>query len=217
MIEEPAGGFGIRAGKSLIIDPPDGLIPYQPWALTERNRRRLDISAYEDPWGHCEPRGVGRSHAAASFLYVGNKIINEVAPMLRVIDMDRRTHLPDGIRLWHGDPIGRWDGDTLVVDSTNFNGKVWLGLGGDFHGADAHLVERFTLVDANHLNWTLTITDPKVFTRPWTMTSGLAPMERVQRGGQPDFDGEDDCHEGNVPLRHLKNLRDQARQQGASR
>lgn len=210
IVEAHPGGFGVQEGKSLIIDPPDGVIPYQPWALEERNRRRKDESAYEDPVGHCEYYGMARIHSFAfSVVYSGNNIvIFHTQHITRSIPMDRRQHLPDGIRQWMGDSIGRWDGDTLVVDTTNFNDKTWMGLGGDFHGPDAHIAERFTMTDSNTINWQMTITNPKVFTRPWTMTSAN-PFRR----GMPDPEmGDDDsCHEGNVYLVHIKNVRDQAR------
>jgi hypothetical protein len=209
ILEEHPGGFGIQAGKSLIIDPPDGIIPYQPWALKERDRRREDANGYEDQVGHCEFYDIGRIQSfAQDILYTGNQIhISPNQHITRVIDMDRREHLPSSIRLWLGDPIGRWEGDTLVVDSTNFNGKTRMALGGDFYSADAHIVERFTMVDSNTMNWTMTITDPKVFTRLWTMTSAV-PMVHERPG--EDFDTEDTCHEGNVDLVHLKNVYDQA-------
>ena len=213
VLEAHAGGFGVTAGKGLIIDPPDGIIQYQPWALAERNRRREDANGYEDPVGHCEFHDIAHLHSfGQQILYSGNNIIiNAMHTITRVIAMNRREHLPEGIRLWQGDPIGWWEGDTLVVDSTNFNGKTRMVIGGDFYGANAHVVERFTMVDANTINWTMTITDPDVFTRPWTMTSSV-PMTRGRRpAGAIDFDGEDTCHEGNIHLVHLKNVYDQAR------
>lgn len=213
ILEDHPGGFGITAGKSLIIDPPDGIIPYQPRALAERDRRRDDANGYEDPVGHCEFYDIGRIHSfAQEIVYAGDDIIiNANQHITRVVNMRRREHLPAGIRLWQGDPIGRWDGDTLVVDSTNFNGKTRMAIGGDFYSADAHVVERFALIDANTMRWTMTIEDPKVFTRPWTMTSA-APMRRVPVLAGAAFDVEDTCHEGNVDLVHLKNVYDQARQ-----
>jgi hypothetical protein len=216
ILEEHPGGFGVTAGKSLIIDPADGIIPYQPWALEERNRRRDDANGYEDPVGHCEFYDIGRVHMfAMDIMYSGNTVI--ISPnqhITRVIDMTRREHLPQGIRLWLGDPIGRWEGDTLVVESTNFNGRTRMAIGGDFYSPDARLTERFQMKDSNTMIWTLTIDDPKVFTRPWTMTSA-APMRRQRPA--PDFDGEDTCHEGNVDLVHLKNVYDQARAGAAAR
>lgn len=209
VIEEHPGGFGIQAGKSLIIDPPDGVIPYQPSALEERNRRRLDTNGYEDPASHCESYGMARLHQFnLDFAFSGNLITIDasIQHVTRVIDMSRREHLPESIRLWVGDSIGRWEGDTLVLETTNFNGRTWMDFG-DFHGAEARIVERFTMVDSNTINWTMTITNPKVFTRPWTMTSA-APMTR--RRAAPNFDAEDACHEGNIDLVHLKNVYEQA-------
>jgi hypothetical protein len=209
ILEEHPGGFGIQAGGTLIIDPKDGIIPYQPWALAERNRRREDANGYEDQVGHCEVYEIAR---LASFAFDiahasnGDVIIHHTQHITRVIDMNRKQHLPDAIRLWNGDPIGRWEGDTLVVDTTNLNAKGRMALGGDFYSADARLVERFTMTNSNTIDWTLTVTDPKVFTRPWTMTSH-EPMTR-ERNAQ-NFDGEDTCHEGNVDLVHLKNVYDQ--------
>jgi hypothetical protein len=206
LIETHEGGFGILAGASLIIDPPDGAIPYQPWALVERNRRRDDINAYEDRASHCESYGMARLHQFnLDVQYVGPLIIMESATPTRqprMIDMRRTKHLPDSFRLWMGDSIARWEGDTLIIETTNFNGRTWMGFG-DYHGPNAVIVERYTMVDSNTINWTMTITDPEVFTRPWTIKS-VAPLAR--RPAITNRDEEDDCHEGNVHLVHLKNL-----------
>lgn len=211
ILEDHPGGFGIQAGKSLIIDPPDGIIPYTPAALAERNRRRDDANGYEDQVGHCEFYSMARIHQFnQDIIHSGNSIIiNATQHITRVIPLDRTQHLPSNIRLWLGDPIGRWEGDTLVVDSTNFNDKTRMALGGDFHGPDAHIVERFTMVDSNTINWTIRFDDPKTYSRPWTMTSAT-PMKRVRPVSTDVFDVEDTCHEGNVDLIHLKNVYDQA-------
>jgi hypothetical protein len=209
ILEEHPAGFGVLGGKSLIIDPSDGIIPYQPWALSERNRRREDSNGYEDQVGHCEFYDIGRIHSfTQEYMFSGNNfIINATQHITRIVPLDRREHLPPGIRLWLGDPIGYWEGDTMVVDSTNFNERPRMSLGGDFHGADVHIVERFAMLDANTIKWTMTLDNPKVFTRPWTMTSP-ALMKRLKPA--PDFDIEDTCHEGNVDLVHLKNTYEQA-------
>jgi hypothetical protein len=210
IIEAHAGGFGILAGRSLITDPPDGIIPYQPWALEERNRRRADSNGYEDPASHCESYGMARLHQFnLDFQHSGNiiTIAASIQHVSRIIDMSRREHLPESIRLWAGDTIGRWEGDTLVLETTNFNGRTWMDFG-DFHGPEAVIVERFTMVDSNTINWTMTVTNPKVFTRPWTMTS-TAPLTR--RRAADSLDAEDACHEGNIDLVHLKNVYEQAR------
>jgi hypothetical protein len=210
ILENHPGGFGITAGHSLIIDPTDEKIPYQPWALVERDRRRDDANGYEDPVGHCEFYDIGRIHSFdQEIMYSGDFIIFNVQQHItRVFDMRRREHLPAAIRLWDGDPVARWEGDTLVVDSTNFNGRTRMALGGDFYSPNAHIVERWTMPNSNTIRWTMTIDDPAVFTRPWTMTSAV-PMQRL-RGPATDFDDEDTCHEGNVDLAHLRNTYEQA-------
>ena len=206
LIEAHEGGFGILGGPSIIIDPPDGVIPYRPAALQERNRRRDDLNAYEDRASHCESYGMARLHQFnLDVQYAGPLIIMESATptrQARMIDMRRTKHLPDSFRLWMGDSIARWEGDTLVIETTNFNGKTWMGFG-DYHGPNAVIVERFTMVNSNTINWTMTITDPEIFTRPWTIRS-VAPLAR--RPAITVRDEEDDCNEGNVQLRHLKNL-----------
>jgi hypothetical protein len=210
LLEDHPGGFGITAGHSLIIDPPDGKIPYQPWSLAERDRRRDDANGYEDPVGHCEYYDIGRVQMfPQEILYSGDYIlINVTQHITRVVDMRRKEHLPSNLRLWNGDPIGRWDGDTLVVESTNFTGRTRMAIGGDFYSPNAKITERWTPVHANQLRWTLTVEDPTVFTRPWTMTSAV-PMRRLKDGAR-DYDGEDTCHEGNTDLAHLKNTYEQA-------
>jgi len=211
ILEDHPGGFGIQAGKSLIIDPPDGIIPYLPAALAERNRRRDDANGYEDQVGHCEFYSMARIHQfTQEIMHSGNSvIINATQHITRVIPLDRKEHLPANIRLWLGDPIGRWEGDTLVVDSTNFNDRTRMALGGDFHGPDVHIVERFTMKDSNTIDWTIRFDDPKTYSRPWTMTSAK-PMTRVRPVGNEIFDAEDTCHEGNVDLIHLKGVYDLA-------
>jgi hypothetical protein len=210
ILEPHPGGFGVTAGKGLITDPASGIIPYQPWALEERNRRRDDSNGYEDPVGHCEFYDIGRVHSFAQTYqftkYGGTEyfVINANQHQTRVVDMQRKEHLPEGIRLWLGDPIGRWEGDTMVVDSTNFNGRPRMAIGGDFYGPEAHIVERWTMRDSNTIDWTMTIDNPKVFTRPWTMTTAT-PMKRAPNARE-NYDDEDTCHEGNVDLAHLKNL-----------
>jgi hypothetical protein len=210
ILEDHPGGFGITSGPTLIIDPPSGVIPYQPWALVERNRRRDDANGYEDPVGHCEFYDIGRIHSfAQEYMFVGNNfVINGNQHQTRVAPFDRKEHLPSNIRLWLGDPIARWDGDTLVVESTNFNGKPRMAIGGDFYSENARITERYQMLDSNTIKWTMTIDDPTVYTRPWTMTSAFPMTRRAQGAGGEggNFDGEDTCHEGNVDLNHLMNV-----------
>jgi hypothetical protein len=118
----------------------------------------------------------------------------------RQIPLDGRAHIPDNIRLWHGDSVGRWDGDTLVVETTNMNGKTWLNEVGDVVSHAQHTVERFTPVDGSTMTYRATVTDPLVYTRPWTIEM---PMNRSE--GEIL---EAACHEDNGDLQHLKDVRD---------
>ena len=115
-------------------------------------------------------------------------IMNEMAHDARVIPLDGRKHLPKGTQKWNGDSIGRWEGDTLVVDTTNFSPK------NDFMGAheNLHLVERFTRVSKDVLNYEFTVEDPTTWTKPWTVMIPLkAKNEQVF---------EYACHESNEAM-----------------
>jgi nitrogen fixation-related uncharacterized protein len=216
--EEHLGGFGTASeGPTIITDPPDGILPYQPWALAERERRRRPESAYEENVAKCLLPGMPR-------MMVYNFAISQAADKVtifhanhlatRVIRFDGRPPLPPSIRLWMGDSRGRWDGDTLVVETTNLNGQGWGNLGGDVVSDAAHVIERFRMVNATTMWWEATVDDPKVYTRPWTMKF---PAPHVKRGTVPDeneFDFEDSCHEGNADLKHLQNLHDAAQGKG---
>jgi len=116
---------------------------------------------------------------------------NEMIHEARVVPMDGRPHASAAIRSWTGDPRGRWETDTLVVDSTNFSDRT------NFRGAgDAlHLVERFTRLDADTLEYRVTVDDPTTWTRPWTVAF---PMTRTDA---PVY--EYACHEGNYGLRDI--------------
>jgi len=215
--EEHLGGFGIAGeGPTLIVDPPDGVLPYQPWALAERERRRRAESAYEENVAKCILPGMPRMMVYNFFIAQSRDkiaIFHSTHPATRIIRFDGRPPLPDSIRLWMGDSRGRWDGDTFVVETTNLNGKSWVNLGGDIMSDAAHVVERFRMINASTMWWEATVTDPKVFTRPWTMRF---PAPHVKLGTSPeevDFDFGDSCHEGNVDLKHLKNLHDAARKE----
>jgi hypothetical protein len=120
----------------------------------------------------------------------------------RIVPLDGRPHLPESMRLWEGDSVGHWEGDTLVIDTTNMNGKTWLGEGGEVISYAAHVVERFTPVGADTLNYEATVTDPVVYTRPWTIAF---PVKREK------FELiEAACHEEDHDLPHLKAIKDAA-------
>ena len=183
----------------MIVDPPDGKIP----PLTPEAKRTVDARARylkEHPLDgpedldlsmRCITRGLPQLPAAYNnnFQIVQSPgtvaIYSERIHDVRIIPTDGRPHLPSSIRAYMGDPRGRWEGDTLVVDTTNFTGKY------SFRGSDQnlHLIERFTRTGANTINYEFTIDDPTAFTKPWT---AQLPMQAI--------DGlvyEYACHEGN--------------------
>src|SRR4029450_10663993 len=106
-------------------------------------------------------------------------ILFEYIHAYRIIPTDGRRHLTPAIRKWEGDSVGHWDGDSLVVDTTNNNGKTWFELSGNFMSNAAHQVERLTMSDSNTIKYEVRIEDPKVFTRPFTIAF---PLTRTDPG-----------------------------------
>ncbi len=193
-------------GRGVITDPPDGKLPVQPWARAEHESRLRPERGYDDPTAHCFVAGVPRSmYVPSPFQIVqtsGYVLFLFERMSWRIVPLDGRAHLPDRMRLWQGDSVGRWEGDTLVVETTNFNGKSWLNEVGEIISYTERVVERFTAVDADTINYEATITDPVVYARPWTIAF---PMQR-QKGELI----EAACHEDDQDLAHLKAVRDAA-------
>jgi hypothetical protein len=202
----------IPPGRGVVIDPPDGKLPYQRWAREEQLYRNTPIRGYDDPTAHCFVAGVPRSmYVPAPFHIIHTPeavVILHERMSWRVIPLNRTRHLPDNMRLWQGDSIGRWDGDTLVVETTNFNGKTWASEVGDVVSHAEHVIEWFTPVDADTINYQATITDPIVYTRPFTI--GM-PFKR-----QPSELLEVACHEDDRDLPLLKEVRDAERAKAAA-
>jgi hypothetical protein len=193
-IEEHGSGFGIQAGPSLVIDTPDRKIPYQPWALELRKNM---VARFISPLASCFPPGVPRhtiAPASHQVIQTPGYVVHllEYSHAYRVIPTTAGPHAPSSVKLWQGDSRGRWEGNTLVVDVTNSNGLTWFDNAGNFFSDAVHIVERFTLVDADTIHYEARIEDPKVYTRPWTMVSAL------RRHKEPGFElFEQACHEGN--------------------
>ena len=190
---------------SLITDPPDGRLP----ALTPdaqaraaaRQRRRdnpvrdttEDLSLQVRCITYSVPRfgGLGAGYnsyyqlfQAADYVVLHSEMIHDS----RVIPLDGRPHIPGTIRQWHGDSRGHWDGDTLVIETRNFSPKSLYRGSSD----NLHLVERFTRVGPDELQYEITITDPTVWTQPWT---AMAPLTKTC-----DAVYEYACHEGNIGM-----------------
>jgi hypothetical protein len=209
---EPHKEVFTGGGRGVIIDPPDGRLPYQPWARAEKESRTRPERGYDDPTAHCFVAGVPRSLWVPAPVHIfqtpDHVVFLHERMAWRTVYLNRKTHLPDAVRLWQGDSIGRWEGDTLVVETKNLNGKTWLNEVGDVISHAATVVERFTPVNADRINYQATVTDLTVYTRPWTIQ---IPINR-----QPGEMLEVACLEDNQDLKHLKEVRDEARAKAAA-
>ena len=202
-IEEHGSGLGDPGGKSLVVDPADGRIPYQPWAAAAK----ADYEhTYMDPAALCYLPGSPKQLYTAGVNQIlqtaGSVIfINDYTHAYRVIPTDGRPRLAPDVRLFMGTSRGRWEGNTLVVEVTNQNAKTWFDHVGNFFSDAVHIVERWTMIGADAIHVEARIDDPKVYTRPWTMAFGL------RRNTDPAFEAwENACHEGNKAAEHLHAL-----------
>lgn len=211
--------FGSKVVKtlrtSIITDPPDGRLPALTPAARERKLRRQELLRH--------PRGARDLGLQDQCLIV----VTAVPPMIpysynsnyqiietdkevmihvemihdtRIIPIDGRPHPPPNVRLWLGDSVGHWEGSTLVVDTTNFNdaGGFYGDAGGMFGwDRNLHVIERFSMLDANTILYRFEVDDPTAFTRPW---KGELTMSRA-----PGPIYEYACHEGNYALPNLLN------------
>src|SRR5712691_9161745 len=167
----PVLALGAAAGvpASLGVVEGDGQIPYKPEAAALR-RENGEHWIDRDPELKCYLPGIPRAmYMPYPFQIVQGTSKIQMAYTFtnasRVIHMDKAEGPPDDTYMGHS--TGRWDGEALVVDVTNFNGKNWLDRAGNFHSDALHLIERFTLMTPDVIRYEVTIEDPKVFTRPW--------------------------------------------------
>jgi hypothetical protein len=163
---------GVPAGEGVV---EGNEIPYQPWAAAKK-KENAEHWLERDPEIKCFMPGVPRATYMPypfQILQGTNKILiaYEFAGVTRTIHMDDAGNSPSSS--WMGWSRGRWDGETLVVDVTDFNDQTWFDRAGNFHSDALHVVERFTPVSPHHLMYEVTIEDPKVFTRPWKMRMPL--------------------------------------------
>jgi hypothetical protein len=219
---EGAGGTGppshwLERGRpshrtSVIIDPADGRIPFLNDEARQRSasavnartsgRRPFDGPEAMDLYDRCITRGF--PHVIFPTIYNNTSQIvqgpgyvairYEMIHDARVIPLDSRPHLSSAIRSYFGDSRGRWEGDTLVVDVTNFPANVINYRGA---GASLHVTERFRRMDANTVRYEVTVEDPKTFSRPWTAALTLRKDSRQVQ--IPEYA----CHEGNYAMTNI--------------
>jgi hypothetical protein len=204
--------FGVRTFgyTSFIVEPANGRMPgLTPLGLARRKAQagvgtfgNRPFNGFDDfsLYDRCITRGVG---GVFPVLYGNGLLIaqtpNEVAISYemvhdtRVIPLDGRTAIGSGIHLFMGDSRGHWEGDTLVVESRNFTDRT--AVGGTAHSEGLRMVERFTRIDPEMIDYEIRIDDPATFTKPWTM--------RITITSQPDYQiYEYGCHEGNNAMRN---------------
>ncbi len=178
----------------------DGL-PFQPWAA-ELHRQRVAANSEDNPDAHCLPIGVMQLHTHGQPRKMIQTpgviaIIYEANSGLRQIFTDGRSLPKDAEPWWYGYSVGKWDGDTLVVESTNFRDMGWLDVEGSPLTETGKIIERYRRPDYGHLEIEVTIDDPKAYTKPWTV--------KVYQRILPDTELiEFVCQENERDDRHLK-------------
>lgn len=175
-LEAHSASLGIRAGESVIVDPPDGKIPYQA-AARARQQENFTKRATADPINRCFLPGVPRiTYMPYPFQIFQTPefvtITYEYVHASRTIHMNGSPH-PDDIEFWMGDSRGHWEGETLVVDVADNHGDTWLDSSGNLHSPAMHVVERYTRTGPDTLQYQATIEDPRVLTKPFTISLPL--------------------------------------------
>ena len=196
---------------SLVIDPPDGKIPYQPWA---RAKRQDAYDNHKDPtkWDHVDPHTLCWLSGIPRMFYQGMTqilqapgyviVLQEFNHAYRVIHLDGRPHVASNLKLFMGDSRGRWENNTLHVDVSNKNDRTWFDMVGDFYSDTVRIRERFTPIDPDRIRYEATFDDPKVYSRPFTI--GLT-LGRAVKGEAAKTYGflEEACREGERNIQHM--------------
>ena len=187
-----------------VVDPPDRKIPYQPWAAAI-GRRGVNFKQYIDPRTTCSTGGIPRLALQDASQIVQPPTDDHVLWLhddhhqFRVIAMGNRPAVSRDIKTWNGLSRGRWEGNTLVIETNNLNGYTWIDDAGDFYTDNARITERLTMVDADTIHYEATIEDPTVYTRPWKVAWALI------REKEPGFELiEEPCREGERSLGRIR-------------
>jgi hypothetical protein len=201
---------------SLVVEPPDGRVPVKPEAEARREynlAHNADATEYMSLWDRCITRGVpgamfpaGYNNAYQIVQIPGYVVLeSEMIHNARIIPIDGRPHVSSSIRQWDGDSRGHWEGNTLVVETTNYNNRSQISTsaaGGRIKGITPsdklRVVERFTRVNKDIVKYEVTIDDPSTFTKPWKVS---IPLSR-----DPNYQiYEYACQEGNYAMTDILN------------
>ena len=187
-----------------IVEPASRKIPYQPWAA-EVGRQGVNFQKYLDPRTTCSTAGIPRlalqdpSQILQPSTDDNVLWLHEDHHVQRVIAMDGRSAPGQAIKTWNGLARGRWEGNTLVIETTNLNGYTWIDDSGNFYTDAARIVERLTLIDLDTIHYEVTIADPKAYTASWTAAWALV---RVKEAGFELF--EEACREGEASVGRIR-------------
>ena len=199
---------------SLIVDPPNGRAPIRESALQVRDYFFANVEndyIYHTVWDRCITRGVPGSMLPAGYNNAYRiiqtpdtvTIVYEMIHDVRVIPLNKSEHIDERIKLWMGDSLAHWEGETLVIETTNFNDRGMIAnstAGGRLKGVpvteDLHVEERFTRISEETIIWEVRVTDPEIYTQPFTISMPLTQ--------DPDYVMyEYACHEGNHAIRNI--------------
>ena len=182
---------GTDRQPSRIVDPADGQVPFQDWARAKAEDFAAHLEnpikpEYVEPFARCSPGGPSKS-----FMWHGYEIRQYTDKVLfifdsgtRLIHLDDKPALPETVKLWNGDSRGHWEGNTLVVDVNNHNGKARFGRSGEYVSGNATVQERYSFENGGeYLYYQATYTDPSVLTRPFTV--GI-PSKRITAATEQD-------------------------------
>jgi hypothetical protein len=188
-VEDHGAKPGVPAGKGFVVDPADGRIPYQPAAL-EKRRQNYENTKNPDPWKNADPfvkcylPGIPRmTYLGWPFQIIQTPdyvtFVYEWAHKKRVVPLHAPPPASEGDTAWMGTARGHYEGNSLVINLTNFNSYTWFDMAGNFHSDALQVVERYTPINADTLQYEATMTDPKVFARPWTIRMAIQRQKDI--------------------------------------
>jgi hypothetical protein len=194
-------------GQKYISEPEEGTIPYRPEALAKA-KEIAEKRMADEPELHCFQGGVPHQ----LWVQFGFQILQDAKHVVmlwefmhsvRIIPTDGRPHISPELKLFQGDSVGHWEGDTLVVETTNHGNKSWFDYSGNFKPQTVNVVERLIPVDANLITHEAVMTDPATYTRPWKASVPIRRGNSRFPDGSRDYEQmEFACIEGNRDLEH---------------
>lgn len=206
-MEPMSGMMGTSAtSPGIVIDPPDGRIPYLPWARVRRDEvqqshltpNQAQVDSRNRGWPDGVPRISYYSVNPFQILQADGAVLMlyEAQHEFRFIPLDGRPQIDSGVKMWMGSSRGRWEGATLVVEVANINDRVRFSVSGDFASDEVKVTERWQWVDRDTIQHSATFEDPKVFSRPFTVAKTLKRntskgFEIMEYAG---VEGEKDAH-----------------------